>query len=348
MRREHERPYIKKAVLIDDRRIELYWNTHMRGADTEKNFCVRWNGEEQKLVHYTGYMDWGYGTVYQKENMRTTISLENPIDVKKVECLTLQLSENVTDIMDMPVDTEKVYTPVYEPYYSQTVTGKSGIPVKGSSKVQPETLQRASELVDIMLQKIPQVSETMRKNGVFLAVFGVGEDAYDIPEHRMGYITATRPVEGFGGGVASVSEANVIRRKYGRYATVYPNESILVHEFGHSVHISGIDEMEDKTLSDQLKESYEHASASGLFPNTYAISNIAEYFATLCTIWFNVMQEGSEGRWDGVRGPVNTRAELKEYDPQGYQMMQTIFDEVTLPAPWDENRDAYYPDGSLR
>ncbi len=42
------------------------------------------------------------------------------------------------------------------------------------------------------------------------------------------------------------------------------------------------------------------------------------------------MQEGVDGRWDGIRGPVNTREELKVYDPEGYELMKHIYPEKTL------------------
>ena len=63
---ENNTPYIQKAVLIDDRRIELYWNTQVRRADCEKNFLVKYAGEKRELFHWTSNMEWSYGTLYQK------------------------------------------------------------------------------------------------------------------------------------------------------------------------------------------------------------------------------------------------------------------------------------------
>ena len=60
----HEMPTIQKAVLIDDRRIELYWNTQVRRADCEKNFLVKYDGEKQELFHWKSDMEWSYGTLY--------------------------------------------------------------------------------------------------------------------------------------------------------------------------------------------------------------------------------------------------------------------------------------------
>ena len=60
------------------------------------------------------------------------------------------------------------------------------------------------------------------------------------------------------------------------------------------------------------------------------------------SIWFNAQAEGINGDWDGIRDPVNTRDELRGYDPEGYAFMADIYPEKTLPFPWDTNRDAYH------
>ncbi|WP_200801333.1 hypothetical protein [Clostridium sp. Marseille-P2415] len=345
-------PKIIRAVLIDDRRIELYWNTQIQGAYDERSFAVRYHGEIRKLTHWTKDKEWDYGTVYQKESMRTTLCLEEPVNPALAGKLTVQVTGNMADLMDCPVNREIIYQVTYEAYYTQFLICGSGVTVKAGKTVSQKTMKLAASIIDIMLEKIPEAAEVLVKKKAELAIFGLKENAYDIPEHRQGYLLATRPVAGFGGDknnpVSSISEANVIRLRSGRYATRYSHEMILVHEYGHAIHLVGINALEDRSLAEQVKNAYKHAKDSGLWPHTYAISNYEEYFATLGTVWFNVMQEGVDGRWDGIRGPVNTREELYIYDPEGYELMKRIYPEKTLPAPWNNNRDAYNIDGSPR
>lgn len=349
---DNKTPYIQKAVLIDDRRIELYWNTQVRRADCEKNFLVKYAGEKRELFHWTSNMEWSYGTLYQKENMRTTLSLSEPVDVSCASKLTVQVTGEVEDLEDHPADYTRVYEVVYEPYYTTQICTNCGIVVKAGKTVQRSSVEKAAVIVDMMLEKLPQVAQELVRRQASVAVYGLKENAFDVPGHRMGYLLATRHIEGFGGEMtnplSSISEANVIRLRSGRYATSYPHEMILVHEFGHAIHLVGMDGLEDKTLSNRVKECYQHAKDAGLWHDTYAISNHEEYFATLGTIWFNVMQEGVDGRWDGIRGPVNTRRELEEYDPQGYELMKDIYPYRLLPAPWDHNTDHYDINGNLR
>lgn len=132
----------------------------------------------------------------------------------------------------------------------------------------------------------------------------------------------------------------------GPHQTRYKQELILAHEFAHAIHLIGIKNLADQTLYCRSIEVYEAAKAAGKWPGSYAISNFEEYFATLTTIWFNVMEEEKGGAWDGVRGPVNTREELKRYDTGGIRIFLTaLYDEATS-YPWNTVRNEYDIDGT--
>ena len=348
----HEPPYVTRAVLIDDRRIELYWSDFVAGADTDAAFEVTYAGEPVEIVHWTRYMPWQYGTVYQKEHQRTTVALAEAVDVEKADKLAVRVRGRVHDYFGDEVDHVRTYTPVYEPYYAQRRVCDSGIVLKASASVQPLTLDIAQRTLDTMLARLPQVAEVLVKSNAECAIFGLLENSFDVPEHRMGYVLNTRHFAGYGGEAdnptSSISEANVIRLRSGRYATSYPNENILVHEYAHAIHLVGINFLPDQTLAQRVRDVYAHAASDRLFAHSYAGENYEEYFATLTQIWFNVMQEGVNGQWDGIRGPVNTREELAVYDPQGYALMADLYPEASMPAPWDTCKDSYDVAGNLR
>ncbi|HWV77699.1 MAG TPA: hypothetical protein VN027_10375 [Isoptericola sp.] len=239
-------------------------------------------------------------------------------------------------------------------YYTQSVTTGSGIVVKANPRVDPATLDLAAAQVDVQLGKSDNgIAARMADFGCSLAVYASRENAYLVPEHRGGYDPEMYDVEGYGGSewngcVSSISERNVLRTRGDENAflnTGYPNENILIHEFGHAVRLVGIETLADTGLSDELYDAYENSWSTGRWPNTYAIGNIDEYFATLSAIWFDVMAEKPD--WtDGVRSPINTRAELKAYDPQAYALLAKVYPaDLTLPAPWDEPApDVYHGD----
>lgn len=228
-------------------------------------------------------------------------------------------------------------------FYSQERATASGVSVKASSRVGLEAISIGASQVDVQLGgPDDRIAARMAERGCTLAVFGADEIAQLIPEHRRGFDPDTYEVEGYGGTVwndcvSSVSERNLLRTRGSEDPsrnTGYPNENILVHEFGHAVRLVGIETLPDRALSGALDDAYENARATGRWPNTYAISNIDEYFATLSAIWFDGMAEAPT--WDdGVRGPINTRAELRLYDPLAYELLSRIYPAASMPAPWD-------------
>lgn len=346
------RPEVVEARLIDDRRIELCWNEQVVHADDERYFSVTKDGCELALFHWTSDLPWNYGTCYQKETCCTTLALAEPVDTACASELRVRVVREVHDLLGREADYGRTYALAYRPHYTSFLRSESGILIKGSKVVQPYSLEVAAKICDLMLEKHPEIGDKLVERGCEVAVFGLEYDAYDVPEHRMGYWLATRHVAGFGGDAevptTSISEANLIRLRSGRYATAYPHEMVLVHEFGHAVHLVGINFLDDQTLAGQVRDAYRHAVDEGLWHDSYAISNYEEYFATLSTIWFDVMQEGVDGRWDGIRGPVNTREELEEYDPVGFRLMAAVYPAKSLSRPWRWNQDNYDVSGRPR
>ncbi|WP_051393322.1 OmpL47-type beta-barrel domain-containing protein [Glycomyces arizonensis] len=269
--------------------------------------------------------------------------------------LTLTITGSNIEDADGRAAADATYTGVPKlDYYTQSVTTGTGIVVKANPRVDPATLDIAAAQVDVELGKGDNgIAETMADFGCSLAVYASRENAYLVPEHRGGYDPEMYDVEGYGGStwngcVSSISERNVLRTRGNDNEflnTAYPNENILIHEFGHAVRLVGIETQDDKSLSDEFYAVYANAYNTGLWPNTYAIGNSDEYFATLSAVWFDVMAEKPD--WtDGVRSPINTRAELKEYDPMAYEFFAKVYPaDLTLPAPWDEPApDEYHGD----
>ena len=341
-----------KVQAIDSRRIEIYWNMQILDGMKNENYTIVNNGKVCSVFQWNETEPWYKGTVYQKEQMRTTIYLNEELDINHLEDAYLQITGNICNIEGVRVDTAKKYGIIYNPYYTKFSKCNCGITVKSSESVPDECHEIAKKIIDSMMVKLDDVTSTMIKYGVELSIYAKEESAYEIPEHRMGYLVMNRPIEGYGGEwdnpACSISEMNVLRCKTGNYKTRYLDESILVHEFAHGIHLIGIEGLEDKTLANEIRSIYEKAKLAGKWPKTYAISNYEEYFATLTTIWFNVMAESADGSWDGTRGPVNTREELYEYDRDAYEFFKRIYPEINLPEPWNYSVDKFDIYGNVR
>lgn len=81
----------------------------------------------------------------------------------------------------------------------------------------------------------------------------------------------------------------------------------------------------DKTFDDRLKATYEKAMKAGLWKTKYASTNHAEYFAEGVQSWFNNNREP-----DHDHNHVNTRAELREYDPGLAWICEEVFGNTEL------------------
>jgi peptidyl-prolyl cis-trans isomerase A (cyclophilin A) len=81
----------------------------------------------------------------------------------------------------------------------------------------------------------------------------------------------------------------------------------------------------DPTFDGRLKNAFENARERGLWADTYAITNRQEYWAEAVQCWFDNNREN-----DALHCHVNTRAELKEYDPELAKLCAETFGD----GPW--------------
>ena len=196
-------------------------------------------------------------------------------------------------------------------------TDVNGLPVMASAEVADEALQRTHYIVTHLLAGRPDVLRAMADHGTRLIVIGKDQVYTDMPEYRNSPNPAyqNERVRGTGGlGVTSFGEENLLNLPIDRY----DDESIGVHEFCHTIDaaLSRI----DPTWRDRLRQTYQNAVDEGLWKNTYAGSNPAEYWAEICQSYFDCNRVNN---WN--HGPIGTREQLKAYDPEGYELVRTTF-----------------------
>jgi hypothetical protein len=168
-----------------------------------------------------------------------------------------------------------------------------------------------------MLAGRPDVLEAMVDRGMYLVIIGKNQVYTDLPENR----NARNPdylnerVRGTGGLPTSFGEENLLSLPIDRY----DDESIGVHEFCHT--IDSTLRRIDTTWRDRKNAVYRDALAKGLFKDTYAGGNSAEYWAEIAQAYFNCNRINN---WN--HGPIGRREQLKIYDPEGYELVRTTFD----------------------
>ena len=108
----------------------------------------------------------------------------------------------------------------------------------------------------------------------------------------------------------------------GLIAAAYRGESIAVHEFAHTIANLGLGD-DFEPLRTEFEAIFRSARQEGLWENTYAGSNIQEYWAEGVQTYFNTNLQSVLG--DGVHNRINTRKELIEYDPGLYEFINDFF-----------------------
>ncbi len=201
-------------------------------------------------------------------------------------------------------------------FYKKYIDVK-GLPVVASAEVADEALQRTHFLVTHLLAGRPDVLGAMVKNGTRLIVIGKDQLYTDMPEYRNSrnpqYLNER--VRGTGGfDVTSFGEENLLNLAIDRY----DDESIAVHEFCHTIDaaLSRI----DPAWRERLGRTYRNALSRGLWKYAYTASNQAEYWAEICQSYFDCNRVNN---WN--HASIGTREQLKQYDPEGYELVKTTF-----------------------
>ncbi len=210
-------------------------------------------------------------------------------------------------------------------FYQKHISA-NGYPIISSEKVSDYALKEAAYLVNMMLARRPDVREAMVKGGSRLIVMAHDEFTTDVPEHSK--MTPKdfwdARARGLGGSrtdpVCSCGEENLL----GFEGDPYSTECILIHEFAHNIHLRGL-VVVDPTFDDRLKAAYERAMKAGLWKTKYASVNHAEYFAEGVQSWFNNNRPP-----DHDHNHVDTREELREYDPGLAALCEEVFGDTEL------------------
>jgi hypothetical protein len=199
-------------------------------------------------------------------------------------------------------------------FYRKYLDG-GGIPVLASAEVSNTALSNACVTVVRMLSARDDVRQKMIEQTMRVAILGVEEVTTAIPEYRDLYqmfpgqewdrlrgVGATLLIP-----VSSVGEENLLCLSN----DIFKGERLLVQTFATAV-LLGLEAV-DSTFDSRLQAAYDAAISAGLWRDTYASANPIEYYAEGVQSWFDANLEVSPP--DGNNGPINTRAELRDYDP---------------------------------
>ena len=227
-------------------------------------------------------------------------------------------SVNIPKPMPPSDDVRKTFN--LNPFYVQWIDVE-GLPVVASAKVNSYAVKEAAWIIRQMIGHRQDILRALAKNNVRFAVMAHNELTTQIPEHsdlQPDYYWDRR-ARGLGSTPArpavSCGEENLLNYQGDPYLT----ENILVHEFAHAIHQMGLSTV-DLGFDDRLKTIYDAAVEKGLWENTYAITNKAEYWAEGTQSWFDTNRAN-----DDQHNHVDTREKLKDYDPALASLLTEVF-----------------------
>lgn len=250
--------------------------------------------------------------------------------------LQIHLWADNSDPNDVEILKERVIAPPesviqkyrLNPFYKKYLDA-DGIAVTSSEKVADAALHEVHYLISNALQNRPDILNRMRQGNTRIIVIAADEEVSIIPEY---YISdpekadrQNRRVRGYGGRfLISCGEENLLNYKGDRYH----GENIFLHEFAHSIH-SNMRKL-DPNFQETLDHLYSEAKKKGLWEKTYAGTNASEYWAEGLQDYWDCNRQSRGQEADGVHNYVNTREELKEYDPELF----AFIDKTLKPMKW--------------
>jgi len=213
------------------------------------------------------------------------------------------------------------------PTFYKKYLNANGIHIISSHRVPDEAMYAAWRTLTGLTSMLPaEVLGAMTKVNTRVGVMARYEGTTDIPEHAhlVNDTTLNWDVRarGLGGSLrlplSTCAEENILCYQIDKYHA----EDILIHEFAHSIHLIGVITAVPG-FNDRIQKLLDKAKAAHKWDNTYAQTNIEEYWAEGVQSWFNVNAEVEKP--DGKHNQVNTHDELKAYDPDLYALLSEFF-----------------------
>ncbi|MDR2680064.1 MAG: hypothetical protein LBC47_04555 [Tannerella sp.] len=254
---------------------------------------------------------------------------------KPVNTSTSCCGEGSVNKLAVLIDTPEICAPPAElnldSFYRKYMS-VNGIHVVSSWRVPDSCFYAAYITIKAMTEALSkEVLDTLAAKNTRIGIMARYEGTTDIPEHA--YLAADTSLNwdlrarGLGGSpgnpFSTCAEENILAYQIDKYHA----EDILIHEFSHTIHGAGILSIYPG-FNRELQASLDAALAKGRWKNVYAATNIEEYWAEGVQNWFNVNAEVDNDDGDGKHNKINTREEMKRYDPGLYEIISRFFPEV--------------------
>ncbi|WP_434311692.1 SpaA isopeptide-forming pilin-related protein [Hominifimenecus sp. rT4P-3] len=263
----------------------------------------------------------------------------------------LKDAENTSNLSVTVVDAAQTETATYEPFYTIKNQGtKSKIWVYGNDNSDTDAtygtardaeyvIQYCAEGINKMVGRSDFLTLAASNSNLRVVVVGADQSVYSVPEYRHLYNADDAATRVTIPGTRELPLIVTTAEDVMRVKSANDNTFRMVYDFAKLFWELGVvDGWPDFALSlyddedtynyvAHLEEAYNAAKAANLWPGTKMMESLEEYFAYATMVWYETLPESSNGTWQREAFPVNTRAELSEYDELLYGTLVEIYGE---------------------
>lgn len=216
-----------------------------------------------------------------------------------------------------------------EDFY-RTTCDEMGMAIVAAEPIVAGALEAAADRMAVMLAARPDIAGAVASSIDHIALIGRDQRITTLPEFDELYSTHpgtdwNRLGRSFPGTeeipIPAGAEENLLCLESDRYA----GEDMFVRDFGWSMRRFGIAAV-DPTLDRAIEDAYNRAIAADLWRNTVAEVNSDMYWAEGVQSFFDVNNEEKDEK-DQIHNQIDTRDELRSYDPFLYSLLVEVFGE---------------------
>lgn len=217
-----------------------------------------------------------------------------------------------------------------EDFYRMTCE-QTGITIAAAEPIAPGALEAAADRVGALLSARPEFGVAVAASIEQVSIIGRDQRITTLPEFEELYATHpgtdwNRLGRSFPGTdeipVAAGAEENLLCLESDRYE----GEDMFVRDFGWTIRRFGIANV-DPGLDRSIEDAYIRAIAADLWRNTVAEVNSDQYWAEGVQSFFDVNNEEKDEK-DQIHNQIDTRGELRAYDPFLYELLVEVFGET--------------------
>ena len=217
-----------------------------------------------------------------------------------------------------------------EDFYRMTCE-QNGISITAAEPVAADALEAAADRMGALLAARPDVAAVVASSLEQVSIIGRDQRITVLPEFEDVYSIHpgtdwNRLGRSFPGTteipVAAGAEEDLLCLESDRYE----GEDMFIRDFGWTIRRFGIAAV-DPGLDRSIEDAYIRAIAADLWRNTVAEVNSDQYWAEGVQSFFDANNEEKDEK-DQVHNQIDTREELRTYDPFLYDLLVEVFGET--------------------